>query len=72
MNGILYVVETDTDLFVGTLEFVDGGVIVRSGFAGHPKHVVAEDINIMMPAHLHPAVEGDEFNAALYTSVMAL
>lgn len=51
----LFVVETDDDIFVGTIEFVAGGVIVRNGFQGHPQHVRGDDIVCLQPASMHPA-----------------
>jgi hypothetical protein len=51
-----YVVETEDDIFLGLIDFVQGGVYIRNGFAGHPKHVDAQDIVQMYPASMHPAV----------------
>jgi hypothetical protein len=52
----LYVVETSDDIFVGTIEFVQDAVVVRSGFAGHPQVVDADDIERVTLAEQHPDV----------------
>lgn len=56
MDGTFYVVETEDDIFLGLIELVDGGVIIRNGFQGHPKRVESADIIQMFPATMHPAV----------------
>lgn len=56
MDHTFYIVETEDDIFLGLIEFVAGGVIIRNGFQGHPKHVGAQDIVQMFPASMHPAV----------------
>jgi len=65
MIDVLYVVETEDDIFVGCLEFINGAVIVRSGFQGHPKTVKAEDIVQLMPAHMHSDVESKAYTKAV-------
>lgn len=53
MNDTFYVVETEDDIFLGLIEFVDGGIIIRNGFQGHPKRIEADDIVQLMPANMH-------------------
>lgn len=48
----IYIVETESDVFLGFIEFISGGVILRNGFAGHPKQIAAEDIVQMYPAYM--------------------
>lgn len=61
----LYVVETEEDIFLGRIEFVNSGVIIRTGFRGHPKHIKAEDIVQMCPASMHPAIENVDYIKAI-------
>lgn len=61
MNDTFYIVETEDDIFLGLIELVSNGVIIRNGFRGHPKRVYAEDIVQMYPAHMHPAVVPSDY-----------
>lgn len=46
----LWVVETEDDQFLGTVEVVDQTVVIRNGFRGHPVTVDISDITSMEPA----------------------
>lgn len=65
MNGTFYIVETEDDIFLGLIEFIPGGVVVRNGFRGHPKTICAEDIVQMYPATMHPAVVPNDYIKAV-------
>lgn len=56
MGSDLYVIETDDDAFVGTIEFVEGGVLIRDGFVGRPRLIEAIDLVSLTPALQHPDV----------------
>lgn len=51
----LFVVETYDDLFLGSVEFREGGLLVRPGFQGHPFEVPQEDVIRLLPADEHEA-----------------
>lgn len=57
MDETIYIVETENDLFLGMIEFENGGIIIRNGFRGHPKHVKATEITMLMPAEYYPFAE---------------
>lgn len=40
----IYVIETLDDTFLGMIEFVPGGILVRDGFVGRPRFVDASDL----------------------------
>lgn len=65
MDDVIYVVETEDDIFLGFITFVDGGVVIRTGYPGHPRYVSSEDIVQLLPAHLHPAVTTDVYISAI-------
>ena len=49
-HGELVVVETEDDVFLGTAELTADGVVVRTGFRGHPVTIPAEDVLFISPA----------------------
>lgn len=55
--GNIFVIETEDDALLGTVEFVNGGLLVRTGFVGHPTFVKGEDIVKLVPAEDHELVE---------------
>lgn len=57
MTPDLFVVETDTDAFIGRLSFHDSTVAVHNGFVGHPTFVDLNDMEAITLAQLHPLVE---------------
>ena len=51
------VVETEGDVFLGTLDVLDADhVVVRSGYVGRPGVIRLEDIEMITLAELHPDV----------------
>lgn len=63
MEETFYVVETEDNIFLGLIEFVDESVVVRNGFQGHPVRVDRLDIVLLCPAEMHPAVVGNYVQA---------
>lgn len=59
MFGQIFVVETSDDSFIGTVEFVRGGLFIHNGFVGRPKFVETSDLVRIVPAEEHPEVELD-------------
>lgn len=61
-HGELFVVETDDDVLLGTVELRATGrsatVIVRSGYVGRPVVLDADTVVRMTPASEHPDVLG--------------
>lgn len=55
--GEFYVIETEDDIFLGRVKWVDGGLVIYTGYRGHPKHVKREDVVSVTPARSHPSVE---------------
>lgn len=53
----LFVVETESNVFLGRIEMKDGFVIVRTGYRGRPAYVLEDDVVKMTAAWLHPDVE---------------
>jgi hypothetical protein len=56
-QGELVVVETDDDLHLGTVEVVEGALVVRSGYVGRPVLLDADEVVSVTPACGHPDVE---------------
>lgn len=56
MTGI-FVVETNDDILLGMVEFVEGGIVVRDGFVGRPIIVPADEIVRLTAAEEHPLIE---------------
>ena len=55
----IYVVETnDGEVLLGQLSFGPGTVSVMTGFAGRPAVLDEDDVDSIVPASVHPAVEG--------------
>jgi hypothetical protein len=51
------VVETENDVYMGTLGVLDEGhVVIRSGYVGRPGVVRVEDVEAITLAELHPDV----------------
>lgn len=57
MSSGIFVVETNDDILLGMVEFVEGGVVVRTGFVGHPIAVPADEIVKLTAAEEHPLTE---------------
>lgn len=57
MFSQIFVVETSDDTFIGTVEFVRGGLVIHSGFVGRPKFIEGSDLVRIVPAEEHPLVE---------------
>lgn len=53
---ILFAIETYDDLFLGSVEFHEGVVLVRTGLQGHPFEVPQEDIVRLVPADEYEGV----------------
>ena len=49
-DGELLVVETEDDWFVGTVELLDDGLVIRNGFVGRPTVLRAEEVVRIVPA----------------------
>jgi hypothetical protein len=56
-HGELVVVETEDDAWLGTAEAVDGHLVIRSGFRGHPVLVPLEDVERLSLASEHEDCE---------------
>lgn len=52
----LHVVETDDDTFIGTVKQTEGGLVLYTGFRGHPRHIRADEVVAIIPAERHPDV----------------
>jgi hypothetical protein len=52
-HGELVVVETEDDVYLGTAEFRNGSVIVRTGYRGHPTRVPMQDVTGITVASEH-------------------
>lgn len=53
----LFVVETETDHFLGTIDTEGDTLIVRSGLRGHPARVPLEEVEALILASVHPLVD---------------
>lgn len=56
-EGVLYVVETEENQYLGTIEDMNDYIVIRSGLSGRPSVVAYEDINTITLARLHRDVE---------------
>lgn len=56
-DGEIVVVETEDDAYLGTAEVMDGHLVVRSGFRGHPVVLPLAEVQSVIPAQGHPDVE---------------
>jgi hypothetical protein len=56
-HGEMVVVETESDHYLGTVEVVDGQVVIRSGLRGHPTSVPLSEVMRVTPAADHECVE---------------
>lgn len=52
----LHVVETDDGIFIGTLKQTPNGLLLYTGFRGHPRHIDADEVVAITPAERHPDV----------------
>ena len=50
-------VETEEELHLGTVEVVEGALVVRSGYVGRPVVLDACEVLSLTPASEHPDVE---------------
>lgn len=57
-HGELVVVETEDDLWLGTVEVVGATFVIRSGYVGRPVVVDVDDVLSVVPANECPDVEG--------------
>lgn len=57
MSSGIFVVETSDDILLGMVDFVEGGIVVRTGFVGHPIVVPADEIVRLTVAEDHPLTE---------------
>lgn len=58
-HGELVVLETDDDVWLGTVEIVDSTFVIRSGYVGRPVVVDAEDVVSVQPfAHWSDGEDG--------------
>ena len=55
-SGELMVVETDDDLFLGTVEVRGDALVIRDGFVGRPTLVDINDVVGLTLAYEHPDV----------------
>lgn len=55
--GIIYVVETSNNRYIGRIESSGDKITVYSGYQGRPPVIPVEEIDSMVPAHAHPDVE---------------
>ena len=55
-SGELMVVETDDDLFLGTVEVRGDALVIRDGFVGRPTLVDVNDVVGLTLAYEHPDV----------------
>lgn len=62
MNDTIFVVETADDAFLGTIEFVEGGIVVRNGYVGRPVFVEQASLVRVLPADEHPLIESVDSN----------
>lgn len=53
----LMVVETEDNVYLGTLDVNDGQVTIRTGMTGRPPVIAVEDVLEVTPAERHPDVE---------------
>lgn len=54
----IFVIETENDILLGTVEFAKGGkVIVRNGFVGRPRIIQVHEILELTPAENHPLLD---------------
>jgi hypothetical protein len=53
----LYVVETETTNFIGSIGVTDGHLVVYSGYRGHPAIIPLEQVESITDAMTHPLVE---------------
>lgn len=56
--GIIYVVETQSNRYMGRIESSGSTIKVYSGYQGRPPVIPIEEIDSMVPAATHPDVEG--------------
>ena len=56
-DGSLMVVETEDDIYLGTAEITEDGIVVRNGYVGRPVVVPATEVMSIIPAQGHPDVE---------------
>ena len=49
-HGELVVVETEDEAFLGTAELTAAGIVVRTGYRGHPVLIAAQDVVSISPA----------------------
>ena len=52
-HGELYLVKTEDDGYLGTVEITEGRLVVRSGLAERPVLLAAADVVRITPAHEH-------------------
>ena len=53
----LYVIETETANFIGSIGITEGHVVIYSGYRGHPAIVPLEQVESISDAMTHPLVE---------------
>jgi hypothetical protein len=65
----LFVIETETDRYLGTLAVEEGALVVHSGLVGRPPIIDLDTLLSIVPADDHPDVEVVEPVAAGLTDI---